>query len=237
LKAWFAIPSARPAREANETLRKWYEKGYGIALWRDSADDETALLCHVVLTGSYPGYARAVNALAADILARDPHCDWIVTGGDDTEPDPDHSPAEIARECIEHFGGAFGVMQPTGDRWADGSIDRICGSPWMGREFCQRMYQGNGPLWPEFTHMFVDSHLQCVAQKLGILWQRRDLTHRHNHFCRVGEGVDWNHGNATMPEFLRKVNSPEHWAHSQAIFDRLRAWGFAEANDLLPATL
>ena len=45
----------------------------------------------------------------------------------------------------------FGVMQPTGDRWGErngiATIDRIAGSPWMGREFCRRMYHGSGPMY------------------------------------------------------------------------------------------
>jgi hypothetical protein len=84
---------------------------------------------------------------------------------------------QIAKECTAHFGGTFGVMQPTGDRWANGSIDRICGSPWLGREFCTRMYHGKGPMYGGYLHMFGDEELQHVATRLGVLWQRRDLTH------------------------------------------------------------
>ena len=35
-------------------------------------------------------------------------------------------------------------MQPTGDRFAQGQIDRIAGSAWIGREFARRAYGGNG---------------------------------------------------------------------------------------------
>jgi len=92
----------------------------------------------------------------------------------------------------------FGVMQPTGDRWGDDAyarakwpdapamIDRICGSPWMGREFCLRINQGQGPLWMEYHHNWADEELQNVAIKYGCFWQRRDLTHYHNHARRKG---------------------------------------------------
>lgn len=133
------------------------------------------------------------------------------------------------------ISATFGVMQPTGDRWGDDAlsrarygenrgayIDRVCGSPWMGREFCQRIYGGKGPLWPEFTHMYVDEHLQCVAEKLDILWQRPDLAQHHEHWGRGGDA-------ANMPEFLKEANSKPKWDEAKAIFERLKAGGFAEA--------
>jgi hypothetical protein len=129
-------------------------------------------------------------------------------------------------------------MQPTGDLWGDSPqsrakhgehrgayIDRICGSAWIGREVVEHLYDGQGPLWPEFYHMFVDEHLQCVAEKLGILWQRRDLTQHHEHWAREGGKT-----REDCPDFLKQVTSPEHWAEAQAIFNRLKAGGFAEGH-------
>lgn len=223
MSVWYCIPSARPRVEANLALSQWRERGYKIALWRDTDDD--APICNLLLFGAYPGYPKAVNALVKEVLALDPEYHWIAIGGDDTYPD-NHTPGDIARECTEHFGGTFGVMQPTGDRWADGSIDRICGSPWLGREFCERMYGGKGPLCDEYRHMFADEELFELAVKLDVLWQRRDLTHFHNHFCRVENAVDWDKGRATMPEFLREANSQEHWRKYKALFASRKAAGF-----------
>src|SRR5216683_3069212 len=178
MSVYLCIPSARMASEVDSTLAIWRERGYRIALWRDTPDD--APICDLLLTGKYPGYALAVNALAAEVLSHDAQCEWIVTGGDDTEPDPNHSPEQIAAQCRDHFGSTFGVMQPTGDRWGDSKsayIDRVAGSPWLGREFCQRVNGGNGPLWHEYFHMGVDEELQAVAERLGVFWSRRDLTH------------------------------------------------------------
>lgn len=112
-------------------------------------------------------------------------------------------------------------------------IDRVAGSPWIGREFARRMYQGNGPYWPAFEHMYVDEHLMCVAQKLGVFWQRSDLIHYHQHWGRPRPGENMAPSDR-MPEFLKKANSPEHWRKSKAIFDQLKAGGFSEALDLLP---
>lgn len=235
MSVWYAIPSKRPAAEAEQVLAKWREQGYRIALWRDY-DVRTELhpdiRCDIWRTGTvYPGYAKAVNSLTREILASDPAASWIVTGGDDVEPDLHVTANVIAVQCSQYFGGTFGVMQPTGDRWGHdqpgpwpkGSayIDRICGSPWMGRDFCQRINGGCGPLREEFRHMFVDEALQEIAIKHDCLWQRRDLIHYHNHWARK-PGTPA----SACPEFLREVNSPEHWKESRAIFDGLKAAGW-----------
>lgn len=130
----------------------------------------------------------------------------------------------------------FGVMQPTGDRWGENPnhprpdmrsayIDRVAGSAWLGREFCRRVNQGNGPLWPEYQHMFVDEELRHVAVKLGIYWERRDLTHHHAHAGRVP-----NYTPELIPEHLKKWTLGEqgrkHWRESEAIFFRRRDAGF-----------
>lgn len=224
MTVWFTIPSARPAHEANQALSVWRERGYKVALWRDS--DVNAPQCDLLLTGRYPGYAHAVNALAKCVLAADVDCEWIVAGGDDTLPDPG-DPQSIAEECKERFGGTFGVMQPTGDRWAGGSIDRIAGSPWMGREWCQRANGGQGPLWPEFAHMFVDQCLLETALRCGAYWPRRDLVHLHKHFLRANESLHAGVRQAPIPPHLVPWNSPAHWMEAQAIFDRLRMQNFA----------
>ncbi len=217
MSVWFAIPSKRPPEEAEPVLKLWRERGYKIALWRDDMDFPYGIVDYI-RADPYPGYSIAVNSLVRDILSSDEQAEWIVTGGDDVEPDPNHSAEEIARECSDWRADTFGVMQPTGDRWGEHDIipgkvgayiDRICGSPWMGREFCRRMYQGNGPLYSGYFHMFEDEELQCVAQKLGVLWQRRDLTQYHRHYGRLCQ---------PRPAFLDKAAGREHWREAEAIF-------------------
>lgn len=109
-------------------------------------------------------------------------------------------------------------------------IDRVAGSPWMGREFCLRANQGRGPLWPEYFHMGCDEELQAVATRLGVFWQRPDLIHLHKHWGR-GEGgkmVDAN----TMPGFLKRANSLEEWQKYKALFAQREAAGFPGSEPL-----
>lgn len=260
MSVWLTIPSARPAAEAERCLKLWRQAGYKIALFLDSGERiaqfkgmADVFQCPQLLKmDGYPGYARAVNSLIAGVMGLPTQAEWFIAAGDDTEPDLAHTAEEIAVQCKAYFHGinrdrgvplsegcetvdTWGVMQPTGDRFAGGSIDRIAGSAWLGREFCKRIYGGKGPLWPEFTHMFVDEHLQAVAQKLGIFWQRPDLIHLHHHFMRASDDLNSHAVRREPPVHLVAANSQAHWDQSKAVFERLKAGGFAEANDLLQA--
>ena len=255
MSVWLTIPSARPVEEAAPVLEKWRERGYKIALWRDSMDFPYRVADYI-RADPYPGYAKAVNSLIADVMCVRDYAEWFIAAGDDTLPDPYHTAEEIALECRQHFGrlhgllnGAtsprcetFGVMQPTGDRFAQGQIDRIAGSAWIGREFARRAYGGNGPLWHEFTHMWVDEHLKAVAEKLGIYWMRPDLTHLHMHWQRESSAINSNaihKPDSEKPAHMHPSRNDgytrEHWKKYEALFFKLRADGFAEAYDLLPA--
>ncbi|HET9304840.1 MAG TPA: hypothetical protein VFO46_02325 [Candidatus Sulfotelmatobacter sp.] len=230
--AWLTIPAARP--ELQSTVGWWKKAGCGIALWRDPGAEP--IQADYLICDAYPGYARAVNQLIERVMQVDRECDWFIAAGDDVMPDPHKTAEQIACELVDHFKGTWGVMQPTGHRWGDHKgayIDRAAGSAWIGREFCRRVYGGNGPLWSAFHHMFVDEHLQCVAQKLGVFWQRTDLAQIHQHWGlpRSGERMA---PASRKPKFLEYVNSAAHWAEARAEFERLKAGGFAEANDLLP---
>lgn len=211
MSVWFAIPSKKPAAEAQRCVDEWRTAGYRVAIWRD--EGEELVDCDLLMTGQYTGYANAVNALCAEILKSRPYVEWIVTGGDDTSP-ASKPPAEIAAECTAHFGGTFGVMQPTGDGHG---IERICGSPWLGADWCRRAHGGRGPLWHEYTHMFVDSDLQGVAKKLGALWQRPDLRHRHHHWTFEGK---------PQPDYMREQNSRAHWDKYLKLYESRARAGF-----------
>lgn len=232
---WLCVPSKRAD---GGTIPLWRARGYRVAVMRDVGDPPVeADICRFE---RYPGYAQATNSMIHCALAADPECKWVVIGGDDVEPDANHTPEEIAADCKHHFSflvdhlrelgaysgapvSTFGVMQPTGDRWqedANGSalIDRVCGSAWIGREFCERAYGGNGPMHPGYAHMHCDNELQEVAQKFGVFWQRRDLIHLHRHWGRTPGGK--------MPDFLRFANSPQHWEDSRRMFESRKALGF-----------
>lgn len=240
MSVFLTIPSARPVAEANICLAEFRRMGYKIALWRD--DESPGIIADLILTGPYPGYARAVNALVKEVLARDPECDFCVAGGDDTMPDPNHTADEIAVQCSAHFersffvapcelleglpieqARTFGVMQPTGDRFAGGSIDRIAGSPWLGRAWSERMNGGQGPLWPEWQHMFVDEEAFCVATELGVYWPRPDLIHFHHHFMRADDSITSSAIGKPIPPHLIEANSPAHWNKYKALFDWRKA--------------
>ena len=253
MSVWYCIPSARPPEEAEPVLRQWRERGYKLALMRDPTalrDCDIVMgldrlpmatphgcarfmrfqralsTLDVVHVCVYPGYSLAVNQLVRDIMGRDPLAEWLVTGGDDVSPDPNHSAEKIAKECSVHFAGTFGVMQPTGDykRWPNSDIREICGSPWMGREFCRRINQGHGPMWPEYFHMFNDEELQLVALKYRCFWQRPDLIHHHEHWQRQPGRAE--------PAHLKRANSRENWDAMKAIFERRKAAGFPESEPI-----
>lgn len=221
---WLCIPSKRPAAEVNPTLAKWRAKGYRIAIWRDPGDEPVD--CDLLIQEPYQGYARAVNALVAAVLEMDPSCEWCVAAGDDTEPDPNYTADRIAADCTAHFCGTFGVMQPCGDEWADSHgrmILRIAGSPFIGRDFAERINRGCGPYWEQYTHCFLDNELMEVAKKYGAFWQREDLTHRHNH---------WTRERKKMPAFLADANSPAHWDKYSRIYFTRKAEGFPGSQPL-----
>lgn len=240
MSVWFCIPSCRPAAESEACLAKWRGLGYKIALLRQGEPVECDLL---IPTGEYLGWARSTNILAKEVLRRDADCWWCVGGGDDYFPDPDFGACQLSNQFIVHFqneesakrtyGGSFSVVQPTGDRWGDSEssrlefgqdrgaqIDRICGSPWMGREWCHRAYMGIGPMWPGYHHLYADEELHEVAKKLGVLWQRRDLTQYHNHPCRTEGYKVYQKGH------LAPLYSPEAWATERAHFEDRKRKGF-----------
>lgn len=233
MSVWLCIPSKRQPLAANHALCTWKDHGYKIALQRDKGEDELMMLRDLIADElhfrEYKGYPEATNWLIADVMSHHVDAEWFVITGDDTYPDMRKTADEIALECYHYCSDStFGVMQPTGDRWADSQgvcIERIAGSPWIGRQYARRINGGSGPSWPEYYHMFNDEELQLVAQKYGVFWQRPDLTHLHNHWGRPrgGEKI----GNASrMPEFLTKANSAEEWNRSSAIFKARKAAGF-----------
>lgn len=223
MSVWLTIPSARPN---GGTIPAWRAAGYKIAVVRDEGEK---LPYDVDIFASflpYPGYSIAVNELVRMVIKEDPSAEFFIIGGDDTLPDFDHAPDQIAAEIKAHFGDTFAVCQPTGDRLSGGSIDRIAGSAWMGRSFCERMYGGNGPLYHGYEHMHVDEELFCVATMLGVYWARPDLIHFHQHFMRKDDSINSPAVQRPVPPHLVRWNSPRHWQESQHLFRSRKAAGF-----------
>ena len=221
MSVWFTIPSIRPLDQLEPVLEAWKKQGYHIALLRQGPATKLADLS--IPTDRYLGWARSTNILAGEVLGMDSDCNFCVAGGDDYLPDSYHSAGEIEKQCIEHFGGTFGVMQPTGDNWSDSMgriIERIAGSPWLGREWCLRAYEGAGPMPAYYHHNYADSELQDVALQQGVFWQRPDLCQYHNHWARK---AGWDFSKA--PDFARYINSQEY-TEAQVIYFRRKATGF-----------
>ena len=122
---WMCAPSKRPPAEAQPILDLWRARGYKLAIWRDTGDPEVS--CDLLMRGEYPGHYDCMNRIVREAF-KDQDCDWVVCASDDTEPDTGHTPRTIAEQCGWHFNGfnvsdwraTFGVMQPTGDRFAGG---------------------------------------------------------------------------------------------------------------------
>lgn len=101
-------------------------------------------------------------------------------------------------------------MQPTGDSHG---CERICGSPWLGREFRDRINQGRGPFWPAYNHYVCDRDLKLVAERLNVLWQRPELIQRHNH---------WSWSGAKRPDHMRKHRA-KHFEDRELFTSRERS--------------
>lgn len=245
MSVWFAIPSCREAPEAKACLDRWREMGYKIAILRQGQPIEADL---VIPTGEYLGWARSTNILAREVLRRDRDASWIIGGGDDYLPDSYYHPHEIALQNAKRFMGSdlntgdifslmkkstFGVVQPTGDRWGDSEssratygenrgaiIDRVAGSPWMGREWIERSYLGDGPMWSGYHHCFADEELLEVATTAGVYWARPDLTQYHDHASRkTSDRTCW-------PAHLEPAITGANWDHDYKMFAERKAKGF-----------
>ena len=61
-----------------------------------------------------------------------------------------------------------------------------------------------------------------MAEKLGVFWQRRDLTQEHRHWARPRG--DWR----DAPDWAHKINNPQFsdWDKSKALFAARKAAGF-----------
>ena len=195
-EVWFVLPTAN-ADNAARHLPIWRDMGYRVAVLQD----RTRFDCDadaVVYADTYPGWPATVNRLFREVIPA--HVQVIVSGGDDMLPDPNLRAHEIAEQFLEYFHGSFGVMQPHGDDFED--TREFCGSPWLGREWMQRMYMGFGGMCDRYTHHFADDELYWVSRCTGKLWSRPDLIQAHDHFRRRGE------------------DAPEYWLESVQAHDR-----------------
>lgn len=184
MAVWYCTPSARPKEEAEACFSKWLEFGCKVIIMREGPALELPIVQYPV--SFYSGYPISCNTLIKMARVIDQSAEWFILGGDDYYPDMRLKANEVADECDAHFGGTFGVMQPTGDRYGNGYIDTAAASPWIGKEFCNRAYSGYGPLHAGYHHLYADTELQAVAQLHGVFWQRLDIKQEHKHWSRYG---------------------------------------------------
>lgn len=183
-EVWYAIPSCN-TEKCGETFAMWRAMGYKTAVLVDG-DVEAPTNAELVLrTEKYPGYAASVNMLCQRILEVSA-ADIVVTGGDDIYPDTQRNAFDLGRQFCRHFRGTLGVMQPWSlwDNGIDGGEKGSAVSPWLGREWITRAYNGKGPLPSCFYHYYTDTELREVAQKHGLYWENRQAEQFHANWGR-----------------------------------------------------
>lgn len=177
---WFAIPSANPEK-CRRVLPVWREMGYKTAVLQNfERGDIPADIA--VWRDRYPGWPASSNILCREIVPKS--CPIVVCGGDDMLPDPNYSAQDLAEQFLQRFPDTFGVMQPHGDEYL--AARRYCGSPFLGRAWFDTMYAGTGGMCAGYHHNYADNELFWLARGMGVLWERPDLSHYHEHFTRTG---------------------------------------------------
>jgi len=84
----------------------------------------------------------------------------------------------------------------------------------MGSDFIRRWNGGLGPFREEYWHSYADEELREVT--IGrYLWQRRDLTHLHEHHLRHGK---------PEPDYMKE--SYRRFQADGAIFRQRKVQGF-----------
>lgn len=181
-RVMLAMPVANEANCAKH-IPLWLNKGYEVLLLQDRFRFPVAGATIVTPFDHYIGWPKAVNWMVANAVPKE--VGIVIAAGDDMTPDPHLSAQDIAAFYWDRFRDGLGVMQPTGDDM-DGT-DRICGSPWMGRGWLDRAYDGKGPMWGGYFQFYADEELKVVSEGLGLLWQAKGITQYHDHWTRKGQ--------------------------------------------------
>lgn len=216
-RAWFCIPTACPIDEANRCFLAWRERGYGTAAFVDAGKPLPD--ADLVVAGEYCGYPKAANLLCRRVCDEHQEVIACVCGGNDIFPDQNHTADELAEQFAFHFPDLFGVMSCTGDGFS--ANDCCIVSPWFGREYVRRAYGGVGPWCEAYSHYWVDREGFDVAQKLGVLWLRPDLSQFHDHWSRKG---------TPPPEHIQKWRALNRKGHE--LYQRRKAENFPGSEPL-----
>lgn len=212
---WTVWPTVHK-EQTNKMIDVWHEKGYGVGVLVNlpMTNDMFEKADVVIVQNQWEGFPVAVNLLCENVFG-----DIVVVAGDDIYPDPDKTADEIAEIFLEKFPDTFGVMQPTGDKFGD--YDKCAVSPWIGKKFIEKAYEGNGPYWEEYFHYFSDRELQEYAIKMEAFFQCKDITQYHDHWQRKE--------NPKRPEHLMKAKN--RWHADQRIYKQRLIKGFPNGTD------
>lgn len=217
-----------PVAKADRALaasKLWLDAGYGMVMYQDAGTAEFVKHTRVsTLIGPYHGFWRAINLMAQH--AFDDGANLVLYAGDDMSPDAKKSPHEIGEQYLQKFPTGFGVMQPSGDpqgkdETGKSAAQRICGSPWWGREWNSRAYRGRGPVDGRYHSFYADESIYEVSKQLNLLWMRDDLVQYHKH---------WSWG--WTPREQYHARNQTHWMNDKAIFDESKLNGFPEGAPL-----
>jgi len=208
MNIWVVWPTVHP-QLSRDMAKKWKALGYKVAILVNPPHDREDLGADkVIVQQKWAGFPKAANALCRSVDA-----DIVVAAGDDVHPDSTRIMQEVGAQFLERFPDLFGVMQPTGDDFANTSICAV--SPWIGRTFIEKAYNGNGPFWEEYFHYYSDHELQVVAEILGAFHQRKDITQYHDHWQRRGE---------QRPPHLQKAQ--QMWKRDRMLFEERKKRNF-----------
>lgn len=210
VEVWAAWPTINIERSLT-MIDLWQRCGYKVAILINPPFEHTALPTadRVIVQKEWSGFPAAAN-----ILCRETPGNIVVVVGDDVYPDPRVEAEKIGVEFVKRFPDTFGVMQPIGDKFA--WTHKCAVSPWIGRAFIEKAYDGQGPFWPEYFHYFSDQELQEYAIMKKAFQQRDDLAQFHDHWQRKE--------NPKRPRHLRKAK--RMWAKDKAVFDSRKKKGF-----------
>lgn len=226
LNVWVLIPTALKDH-VWPILAKWRAQGYKIGLLTDGLSERLgSSIVHKAIEASdmlidcasYPNVWKSWNMLAKAALAW--NADVCVLVGDDMDPDMTKDAQTIAAEYLKRFPSGFGVMQPCGDPQGEAldgkhNAARICGSPWVGKGWITSGYGGEGPVNGNYNAFYADEELKIVAENLGVLWMRDDLTQWHHH---------WSFGALPKQEYHTRNNAK--WDADKALFNQRKLEGF-----------
>ena len=206
LVAWPTVD----VEEANRTAEEWKVRGYETAILVETGIEMPKNIDSCINEPEWKGFPNAANQLCQAFGSL---YDVIVIGGNDLFPDLDKDAHTLETEFKQHFGGTFGLMHPTGDRY--GLIDEAAVCPWIGAEYIDRM---PGPYCEEYYHYFCDGELQDVAVLNGTFWQREDVSQYHAHWSRLL---------SPRPQHLMKAK--DHHPEDQRTYERRKANNFPGA--------